>query len=128
MDGTPEQVAAPSIDDRIADYWREHGDVLTTPGHVDQPRLNDELTRPMHVLDDWQLERFCQARSVNGQPSKCSPGRDYETALAYALGVIGRSSGSKKAVLTERLQRFRPDVVERLAELGGPPDDLHKGI
>jgi hypothetical protein len=47
-DQTPAPAAPPSIDDRIATYWREHGEVLTTPGHPDQPRRNDELTRLYH--------------------------------------------------------------------------------
>jgi hypothetical protein len=82
----------------------------------------------MPKLEDWQLERFCQARAVHGEPNDIKPGRDYESALAYALGVIGHSTGSQKAVLTERLQRKRADVVARLNELGGPPDTIFKGI
>jgi hypothetical protein len=82
----------------------------------------------MAALNDWQLERYCQARAVSGSPVDSAPGRDHNTALAYAIGIIAHASATQKAHLAQKILSFRLDVETRLQELGGPPDTLFKGL
>lgn len=82
----------------------------------------------MSNLADRQLERFCQARAVNGGPNAIAAGRDFDAALAYGIGILGHGSATQKAHLAEKIQRFRVEVTARLGELGGPADTLHGGL